>query len=1099
MKYLIYLLIFISSLTTNAGEYSSPFSLEQEFPAYFSDADDKTSALIRQEIEQILQRRFEAMTVPVPSEGGLISVNYFEWAKEEARKLNLPDALRFYPSGGLIRNNIGLIYEHVHRAKSLNPKASVLELLRQIKSQTPSEISHTKIRGVGSDLDILVSGLSEPQLKVLNESLEKSLTQFEVSTGMRSSSAGDTGVSALKKAFLVIPDFKDLDAQILRSAGQGGLESDFLFYDMENQSLKAPPEVESAKKSTNAYLQNYKGAVERLLEGSVRYHPPYNLDLGAATDSQAVRALRTLSETAWVNIDDFQGVYTKEVNDVVKSKTLSPKASDQLKKMIRNSRFGGAANRFSRPSNDPIAISINKLKEAFPKGFRLVVAIDSLTDLNKKLAQSPDYIRNALVASADLPKQFYHGLPQVEDLQSVVRNGLFVSLGSGDGTTALQGAGAYATNSYEEALNSYAKKNGVVIPIQLTTGASVLDLSQIPEPELEKLQMAADKKGIPLNLYLHDTYGVSAVRGRNSKHILLLNSAAIEEPVKSYKDILKVYVQNLYLKPKKMRTFSDLVNVFHLAKYAEISGEKGIMKVLQDSAGDKAFNLEKAMRQAFGQNPADDLRVLLQMDERELPSSVAKRVEQHLGTEKFKRAINDMVWPKGNRLSRSAIEKLKVGNLPERTGGPLNELIWKEVESALVRNNRFRILASADPENFYGKSRRQGISDKVLGQVYDKLKGVHFPRNLSSRYLAVGGELTALGRLVLRDNPQLFVNTLKNKLSTMDLSKVDIPSLKILIENGLPLNIILRSAGPEVAPKLGIMGKGEVTFGVLLKDGSEIRLYDLVSSETMEKLKTGERFTPVEKERIRTAIKNRLVIKNSMFSRTENGRAFLSELKKDPSSVVRSFANSKRKRSLVKIDSPLSRVTKANSLQVKKSTIKDIVRRLASAEYDIDLILNAVSDSSSITGQQLREVMKESSELRALVRGIVVRSGSSQHTMNFPWNPQDIDDQRALARMQRQQVSAVPRVERRLRQLAQAELKLEKVQNPTQDQISRRVEVLKQTSSKAQEYLSNAHNRATRELPEVSPSVQKRLDAFAVVDDPPDVIERGKASPDICP
>ncbi|MBC85907.1 MAG: hypothetical protein CL677_01920, partial [Bdellovibrionaceae bacterium] len=111
MKYLIYLLIFISSLTTNAGEYSSPFSLEQEFPAYFSDADDKTSALIRQEIEQILQRRFEAMTVPVPSEGGLISVNYFEWAKEEARKLNLPDALRFYPSGGLIRNNIGLIYE----------------------------------------------------------------------------------------------------------------------------------------------------------------------------------------------------------------------------------------------------------------------------------------------------------------------------------------------------------------------------------------------------------------------------------------------------------------------------------------------------------------------------------------------------------------------------------------------------------------------------------------------------------------------------------------------------------------------------------------------------------------------------------------------------------------------------------------------------------------------------------------------------------------------------------------------------------------------------------------------------------------------------
>jgi hypothetical protein len=728
-----------SGVQALASEYSSSFNRQSEFPSYLSEGSSTERAAIKREVEEILQKRFNNMTIPVPKgDNGYERVKFMDWARSEAQQLGIADRIKFYPSGGLIRNNVTEVYEQVYAEKARNPKKPVVDILRDIKARTPNEIFHTQIRGVGSDFDVLIGGLNEDELKKFNSTLETKITKFEKSSGLMA--ANKSGAGALKKSFLVVPDFKDVTAQITRATGQGGFEGDFLFFDMQEGRLKDPPQLGRAALTESPYLQKYAGAGDRLFSGKIQYHSPYNLDVVRLgdTDAQTVRALRTLSEAPWSSVEDLNGAFVSEMRQAIQKGNLSPKAQEQLTKMVRNSRFGGGANRFTRlpESASEAEKLIYEFREKYPDQFRSFLARSTSSELGAKFADAPEGLRKALMPSSGLPSTLYHGVPSVDVLPSVARNGLILSTTQvEDKTTAVFGDGAYSSENYATA-KGYARDNGIVIPIHLEKDAKVIDWSKVDSTTRKVLEAEAAAKNVPLNLYLHDKYGVQAIK---NSHFLILDMAAVENPVKNYSDILKFYAQNIKELPASQRRFTDIASTLQIAKYAEMSGEPGVENILRGSKSERgALNWEKMLAESFGRNPVDDLTALSTFDVNDFSSTTVSRIRQSIQTPAFKRALAKEIWtdPKQTvRLLRSLTADSSTEGLSAARQQIANATN-SQLRAVLNEGGRLRTEISRNPMAFAELTTDRRISPAIKDSIRSTFASLENLKSIESSLVA---------------------------------------------------------------------------------------------------------------------------------------------------------------------------------------------------------------------------------------------------------------------------------------------------------------------------------------------------------------------------
>ncbi len=836
-----FLLTVVLTCGSSASEYTSSFHRETEFPSYLADGSPADQAAIRKELEEILKLRFNNMTIPVPTtEQEYKRVKFMDWAKSEAQKLGFGHRIKLYPSGGLIRNNVSEIYELVHAEKVRDPKKSVMTILQEIKRQVPDEVFHTQIRGVGSDFDVLIGGLTTDELKRFNAVLGTQITQFEKSSGLMSTKKN--GASALKKSFLVVPDFKDVAEQITRATGQGGLEGDFLFFDLQEGRLKDPPQLGTQALKDAPYLQRYSGASDRLLTGKVQYHSPYNHEVirQGVTDAQTVRSLRTLSEAPWTHIDDISGAFVQEMRQAIRKGSLSPKAQEQLTKMLRNSRFGGGSNRFTRLPEyaSDVEKVIFEFREKFPGQFRTFLARSSKDKLLAKFSEAPEGLKKALMLSESWPETLFHGVPSVEVLPSIARNGLILSTTDvDDKTTAAFGDGAYSSEKFGMA-KSYSKDTGVVIPIHLNKDAKVIDWSRLDRITRKTLEEEARVNKVPLNVYLHDKYGVQVVK---NEHFLILDMAALEKPVKNYSDILKFYVNNIMQLPARERNFTDIVSALQIAKYAELSGEPGIEAILNRAKlGKNSINWDKMLAESFGREPVNDIKAFSTLNELDFSSSTFKRIIHTINTESFKREFSKELWidPKMTpSLLRDLSWQLDGIISPSVTNEKFNHVVHNQLKSVISEGSRLRaevlrnpmayallLSASRNESSIHENIRRifsqfensKEIESKLVAELkiaaekgfYSKWSILNeIPEELNKRIIPQlprttealehlmdlafdSGKLTKVGRLLVDLDPV----GMKNKLIRLPYKiQASSSELDFLVSKGIPKDILLKS------------------------------------------------------------------------------------------------------------------------------------------------------------------------------------------------------------------------------------------------------------------------------------------------------------------
>ncbi len=889
---LTFIAVFSCAQSTNAFEYSTSFDQAAEFPSYFSQGSAAEQAAIKAEVENILRLRFNNMTIPVPAQesGSYQRVRFVDWATQEAKKLGLAERVQFFPSGGLVRNNISSIYEQVYQEKKTAPNRPIVEILREIRSKVPNEVFHTQIRGVGSDFDVLIGGLNSDELHRFNSTLENQITAFEKKAGLMS--ANKQGAGALKKSFIVIPDFKDVTKQITRATGQGGLEGDFLFFDMKEGRLKDPSQLGNAAMTDSPHLAKYAGAGDRFLSGNLKYHPPYDeavVRLGE-TDSQTVRALRTLSEAPWTSVDDLSGTWASELKEVIQKGNLSPKAQEQLTKMVRNSRFGGGSNRFDRASANELDKLIADLKKAYPNQFRTFVAQSSKAEMSEKFKSAPKGLQEAVLGADRLPRALYHGVPSVDALPSIARNGLILSTTNvNDSTTAVYGDGAYASEKYSVA-KGYERGSGVVIPVELDKDARVVDWSKVPQETRTLLETEAKKRGIPVNILLHDQYGVQAVK---NNHFMILDMAGVKQPVRNYSDILKFYARNLEQLPATQRSFGDIVSTLQIAKYAQLSGEPGVDEILNKSkVGDgKRINWDRMLAESFGKNPTEDLKSLMAADASSFSDITRKRIIQKLDDPSFKRALAADIWsdPKAIRSKIDAIARAAQSNLGADDSGRISQrqvtnAAQKKLGEILAEGGRLRTEIFKNPYEFLSLTSNQSLAaeikqplqkamvelskspsfaKKVAADIEAKISGrnnfalnmanglppslasqvldsvQYTPERMPSSYgLFKDGKLTPLGEWVLKNDKKGLIKTVEGQMYW--LREMDIQTLDKLRKEGLRLDVIAKSGrkiidAGEVTEFGRWMFKQDATTAKALVEKSYLRNLSVASSDYLHK------------------------------------------------------------------------------------------------------------------------------------------------------------------------------------------------------------------------------------------------------------------------
>lgn len=536
IKHLFFIIyfLFINIQTIAIQKRNSYFDQKNEFPNYFLPEQyrDVSSGKIpekvvnnsRKHLNKALHSIFQRLEVPVFSlkDKELKVVKYFPYIKQ-----HVPPSINVMPSGGVVRSALGYIYEQLKIAQEINASSDTLEILKEISLDQKS-ISAGKIRGIGSDFDVLISSPNEKDIqtsiRVIREITNSAEEAFKAND-----IKGD-----IKNNLFTIADVKVYEDQISRSVAQGGSSIDFLAFDLEKKKLIEPP--------------SKKNIINDFLMGLYSYIPPA-LEKQEDFDKQVIRGIRPLIELPFIKLKD-EGQLKKElyilIDNIKSDKTITRKAIEQIDKIVRNARFSGANNRIYRSKENSIEYIILKLNDLLNKyydknipefvyRYPLNLKSNSSNDLDDLLITRNEFIKNHTRDGI-----FYHGTSSIDNGFAILRGGIILSGGRNKQGAFVHGTGGYSSSRMDVA-QSFAGKNGIVLELKLKDNSKVkiLNLDKYgKDPKIFQLREKSRLEGIDFNLLLARDHQVDIII---SSHILIMNSDAI-----SLDDDISVILKGVY-------------------------------------------------------------------------------------------------------------------------------------------------------------------------------------------------------------------------------------------------------------------------------------------------------------------------------------------------------------------------------------------------------------------------------------------------------------------------------------------------------------------------------------------------------------------------
>jgi hypothetical protein len=570
------------------------FSQSKEFPNYFLSEKYRTPGAVspedlKKEISRVKNLLEDAthnilmkMTVPIATGENkeVQMVDYFSYLPKEIEAID--KTAKLMPSGGVVRSVIGYEYKEMFDGMHRNPPVSPEETLKRLASKSSESIPAYKVRGVGSDFDVLIQG--DP------DKFEAVKKRVEEITNSAESKFGARGIRGdFKRSLFTIGDVKGYDGQIARSTNQGGATTDFLAFDMKTGKFVEPT--------------NMGGIIDSLVQGHYSYLAPVEGYKVEDEAKQIIRGMRPLLELPFLELENdaqFRKELTNLLHEVTNGRNPSDldKALSQFDKMVRNARESGAHNRFHRGGPDSIEELIGKVSKVleektgratipefvdkFPLEFRNA-SKSELNGLPKHLLTKPDGPKGYIARFTNEGKLF-HGTPNLDNGMAIMRGGIFLSKpggrihnGSHTGTTAAFGEGGYSSKFYTTS-QGYAGANGVVFELSVKNDQRVNFLDwESPEiqndPFIKSLIAKAEKENISVFSILRKEHGIDFI---NNSHILIQNLDAVDLP-SDFKTLLNAFgtvIDNHGAAASaRIKAYSEYLNLY---EYSQALGEKGV-------------------------------------------------------------------------------------------------------------------------------------------------------------------------------------------------------------------------------------------------------------------------------------------------------------------------------------------------------------------------------------------------------------------------------------------------------------------------------------------------------------------------------------------
>ena len=254
---------------------------------------------------------------------------------------------RAMPSGGVVRATLGYLYQEIHHAarRGIPPE----RVLNNITKAT-EDIDSLDVRGIGSDMDILVDSPGGKSRKIIKE-----VTRItESARKLEGIDENDTDV--LKNTLFPKADVGDYTTHMNWVMNQGGSTLEFLAFDF--------------KKGTFVEHEKHGDIVENFVRGTFDYITSIDASYVENPAEKAIRGMRPLLEIPFLEIKD-ETVFRRELDaissGVAQGDIPDDAALEQFTKMMRNARFSGAHNRFHRGVSGSLEEKIKELASAVGK------------------------------------------------------------------------------------------------------------------------------------------------------------------------------------------------------------------------------------------------------------------------------------------------------------------------------------------------------------------------------------------------------------------------------------------------------------------------------------------------------------------------------------------------------------------------------------------------------------------------------------------------------------------------------------------------------------------------------------------------------------
>lgn len=525
------------------------FDQKIEFPNYVLPQEyrnlptDKIPETVLSEVKTLLAQAVSSelrrMVIPIIPEGksDIVRVRYYDYLQAELKKIDA--TIELLPVGGTIRSTLSSMYRELYEVMQKNPNADPRQLLKEIAART-EDIAVGDLLGVGSDLDTLFKTKTSAKDSLIVEKAE------EITNSMINRFGSSEDSETMRRVFFVHGDIKPYEAQMLRAVAQGGSELDHLALSLRSGQFIEPTNGRSPTPIVSDFIRGY-----------YRFLPPESPSAVEDAAKVLIRGPRALTEIPFLKIHPEDAEYFKSQVQELQSKIhqgaeFSEKALEQFDKLVRNSRFSGAHNRFYRAPPGSVessflalaktldeqeqqsAAGAKSLLPEFADHFPIEGAPRPLQGLPRKLLMKPEQFMKKYTDSGAL----YHGT-NVESGIGVLRGGLYIS--SGDNGRGLHGRGVYTTPDIEFA-SKFAGDHGLTLNLKINPAdvqkLNILDFSNpLLEHELRHWAEEAERQGRDFYELLARDHGIDIIV---NEYVLLQNAAIIEYP-KSADALLETY------------------------------------------------------------------------------------------------------------------------------------------------------------------------------------------------------------------------------------------------------------------------------------------------------------------------------------------------------------------------------------------------------------------------------------------------------------------------------------------------------------------------------------------------------------------------------